>query len=181
MHLTWSFPQNYHLYIDGGFIHHYEIFPPGWNVTGGNFLGGHDDYDDANYVDDDDDDEVDDNHGRDSGEAVTRDLHACSFPFWPTTSYVSMSCLWGRIIHAVFRSSSSYVMLNKRMHQMEWLLDLLPECRWSWKFALSGFPWKFRLPWKNYTSYWGVLWALFDFVLRALQALRPCGTSKCIR
>ena len=35
--------------------------------------------------DDDDDDDSDDGdedtHGRDSGEAVTRDLHACSFPF----------------------------------------------------------------------------------------------------
>ena len=40
-------------------LHHYDIFPLGGNVTGGNLLGGHDDDDDSyndrdNYVGDDD-------------------------------------------------------------------------------------------------------------------------------
>ena len=33
-------------------LHHYDRFPPGGNVTGGNLLVGHD-------VDDDDDDDID--------------------------------------------------------------------------------------------------------------------------
>ena len=35
-------------------FHHYDIFPPGGNMTGGNMLVGHDnDYDDDDNADDD--------------------------------------------------------------------------------------------------------------------------------
>ena len=39
-------------------LHHYDMFPPGENMTGGNKLVGHDDDDDD--CDDDDDDDGDD-------------------------------------------------------------------------------------------------------------------------
>ena len=58
-------------------LHHYNRFPPGGNVTGGNKLGNHGDYDDDvddddvdvdNYNDDDVDDYNDDDDCDDEGD-----------------------------------------------------------------------------------------------------------------